>query len=82
MDSGNPDRHRNFTEETQFDDRLTGAQEGGQLVIPLLLFLVLVALLFGLGAAIHLVWIVALVALVLWMVGFLFRPKGGRWFYW
>jgi hypothetical protein len=51
-------------------------------VIPLLLFLVLVALLFGLGAAIHLVWIVALVALVLWMVGFLFRPKGGRWFYW
>lgn len=51
-------------------------------MIPLLLFLVLVALLFGLGAAIHLVWIVALVALVLWMVGFLFRPKGGRWFYW
>jgi hypothetical protein len=51
-------------------------------VIPLLLFLLLVALLFGLGAAIHLLWIIAVVALVLWLVGFLFRPTGGRWFYW
>jgi hypothetical protein len=51
-------------------------------VLALLLFLLLVALLFGLGAAIHLFWIVAIVALVLWLVGFLFRPRGGRWFYW
>jgi membrane-bound ClpP family serine protease len=50
-------------------------------VIPLLLFLLLVALLFGLAAAIHLLWIVAIVALVLWLVGFLFRPRGGRWSY-
>jgi hypothetical protein len=51
-------------------------------VIPLLVFLLIVALLFGLGAAIHLLWIIAVVALVLWLVGFLFRPTGGRWFYW
>lgn len=51
-------------------------------MLALLLFLLLVALLFGLGAAVHLFWIVAVVALVLWLVGFLLRPRGGRWFYW
>lgn len=51
-------------------------------MLPLLLFLVLVAVLFGLGAAVHLLWIIAIVALALWVIGFVIRPRGGRWWYW
>ncbi len=36
----------------------------------LLLALVVVLLFFGLGFALHLLWIVAVIALVLWVVGF------------
>ena len=43
-----------------------------------LLALLIVILLFGAGFAVHLLWIVALVALVLWLVGWLVRG-GRRW---
>ncbi len=36
----------------------------------LLLALLLVLLFFGLGFAVHLLWIVAIVLLVLWVIGF------------
>lgn len=36
----------------------------------LLLALLLVLIFFGLGFAVHLLWIVALVLLVLWVIGF------------
>jgi steroid 5-alpha reductase family enzyme len=48
----------------------------------LLLFLVLVALLLGAGAAYNLLLWIGLIALVLWIVGFAYRPSGGRWYYW
>lgn len=48
----------------------------------LMLLLLLVVVFFGLGVAIHILWIVAIIALVLWMAGFLFRPSGGRWCDW
>lgn len=52
-------------------------------MLALLLFLLLVVVMFGLGAAVHVLWIIAVIALVLWLVGFLVRPRGGRrWFYW
>ena len=51
-------------------------------MVALLLFLLLVAILFGLGAALHVLWIIAIIALLLWLVGFLFRPGRGRWYYW
>jgi hypothetical protein len=51
-------------------------------MVPLILFLILVAVLFGVGAAIHTLWIIAVIALVLWLLGFLLRPSGGRWYYW
>jgi hypothetical protein len=38
--------------------------------VVLLLALLLVLLFFGLGFAAHLLWIVAIVLLVLWVVGF------------
>jgi hypothetical protein len=57
--------------------------ERGGPVVPLLLFLVVVILLFGVGAAVHALWWIAIVALVLWLVGFAVRPGGrGRWYYW
>ena len=50
--------------------------------MPLLLFLLLVIVLFGAGAAVHLLWLLAIVALAMWLVGFGYRPRGGRWYYW
>lgn len=48
----------------------------------LLVFLLIVALLFGLGIAVHaLIWI-AIIAAVVWLIGFMLRPSGGRWYYW
>ena len=50
----------------------------------LVLFVLLVALLFGgLGFAIHALWVVAFVLLVLWVLGFLMRgAEGARWYRW
>jgi hypothetical protein len=56
--------------------------EGSTAMVALLLFLLLVAILFGAGAAFHALWWVAIIALVLWAVGFLARPAGGRWYRW
>lgn len=53
-----------------------------QVVIALLLFLILIAILFGAGVALHALWWIAIIALVLWVIGFFARPRGGRWYYW
>ena len=45
-------------------------------------FLLLTALLFGFGFALHVLWWIALVALAFWLIGLFFRPRGGRWYYW
>jgi hypothetical protein len=50
--------------------------------VAALLLLILIAILFGLGfVAKALLW-VALVLLVLWALGWVVRPAGGRWYYW
>jgi hypothetical protein len=49
----------------------------------LIVAVLLLALLFGVfGFAVHLLWWVALVVLVLWLAGFLFRGAegAGRWY--
>ncbi len=51
-------------------------------MLALIVVLLLVALLFGLGFAIHLLWIVAVIAMILWALGFLLLPTGGRWWRW
>jgi hypothetical protein len=51
-------------------------------MVALILALILVAILFGAGVAVHLLWWVAIIALALLLVGFLFRPSGRRWYYW
>jgi hypothetical protein len=49
----------------------------------ILIALLVVLILFGLGFTLHVLWWIAVVALVLWLFGFIFR--GGsrrRWYYW
>ena len=48
----------------------------------LLVFLLIVALLFGFGVAVLALLWVASIALIVWLIGFMFRPSGGRWYYW
>ncbi|WP_420082524.1 hydrophobic protein [Streptomyces sp. JL4002] len=65
---------------------LAGHSVGRRLMtmVPLLLVLLLVLILFGAGFAMEVLWWVALAVLVLWLVGFVARPKGssGRWYRW
>ncbi|MCX5398597.1 hydrophobic protein [Streptomyces sp. NBC_01335] len=53
-------------------------------MVPLLLVLLLAVILFGAGFALKALWIVAAIVLVLWLIGFVARPKGGshRWYRW
>ena len=50
----------------------------------LILFVLLLALLFGgLGFAVHALWIIAVVLLLLWLIGFFVRGvEGARWYRW
>ncbi len=54
----------------------------------LLLVLLLVLVLGGIGFAIHILWWVAVIALVVWLLGFVFRGGAGaggsrgRWYRW
>ena len=64
-------------------ERSTLMRPGGMGMLPLLLVLLLVVLLFGVGFAAHLLWIIAVVVLVIWLVGFLMRgAEGARWYRW
>jgi len=50
--------------------------------VVLAVFLI-VLLLGGLGFAIHFLWILAVIALVLWLIGFVVRgAEGSRWYRW
>ena len=50
----------------------------------LVLLVLLLALLFGgLGFAVHALWLIAAVLLVLWVLGFVMRgAEGARWYRW
>lgn len=49
------------------------------MLVPLLVLLAIVVLLGGGGIFLHLIWIVAIIALIVWAIGFLFRGSG-HWF--
>jgi hypothetical protein len=57
-------------------------------MVVIALGLLIVILLFGLGFSLHILWWIAVVALAIWLLGFLFRAGGTsagprrRWFYW
>lgn len=48
----------------------------------LVAFLILTLLLFGVGFAVHILWIVAAIALVIWLVGLLAHGPERRWYRW
>ena len=49
----------------------------------ILLFLLLVILFGAVGFAVHILWIVAVVLFVAWLIGFAFRRgEGARWYRW
>ena len=49
----------------------------------LLLVLLLALILGGIGFAVHILWWVAILVLVVWVLGFVFRGSGGgRWYRW
>lgn len=51
-------------------------------MLPLLLVLLLILLLFGAGFALKMLWWIAIIALILWLLGFVMRSGGGRWYRW
>lgn len=53
-------------------------------MLAVILALLLVALFFGLGFAIHALWIVAVIFFLAWIAGFAFRSGEGRsrWYRW
>lgn len=56
-------------------------------MIAAIVVLILLLLIFGgggfLSASLHLLWIILLIGLILWVLGFLFRgSSGGRWYRW
>jgi hypothetical protein len=49
----------------------------------LILAILLIALLFGaVGFAVHMLWVIALVVLVIWLLGFLVHSGSSRWYRW
>lgn len=54
----------------------------------ILIALLIVLILAGLGFALHLLWWIAIIALVIWLLGFAMRAGGstgrrrGRWYRW
>ncbi|MDX2701346.1 hydrophobic protein [Streptomyces sp. PA03-6a] len=55
-------------------------------MVPLLLVLLLALLLFGAGFALKALWWIAIIVLVVWLLGFVFRAAEGggrrRWYRW
>ncbi|MCD0482347.1 DUF5670 family protein [Streptacidiphilus sp. ASG 303] len=56
-------------------------------MIPLLLVLLLALVLFGAGFALKALWWIAVIVLIVWALGFVFRSAGsgggrGRWYRW
>ncbi|MCX5401485.1 hydrophobic protein [Streptomyces sp. NBC_00102] len=55
-------------------------------MVPLLLVLLLALILFGAGFALNILWWIAVIVLVVWLLGFVVRPasgsRKGRWYRW
>ncbi|MER7953690.1 hydrophobic protein [Streptomyces sp. NPDC096030] len=53
-------------------------------MVPLLFVLLIVLVLFGAGFAVKALWWIAVLALILWLLGFVVRPQGrtSRWYRW
>jgi hypothetical protein len=51
-------------------------------MLALIAVLLLAAILFGVGFAWNLLWIIAAVVLVVWLIGFIARSADAAWYRW
>jgi hypothetical protein len=55
-------------------------------IVPLIIAILLLAVLLGVvGFAVHLLWVLAVIVLVIWLLGFVLRGSGrstARWYRW
>ncbi|HEX6487494.1 MAG TPA: hydrophobic protein [Candidatus Dormibacteraeota bacterium] len=52
-------------------------------MVALIALLLILAIFGGLGFAVHVLWWILIIALILWALGFLMRGSGGgRWYNW
>lgn len=52
-------------------------------MVALIALLLILAIFGGLGFAVHVLWWILIIALVLWALGFLMRgSSGGHWYNW
>jgi predicted membrane protein len=47
-----------------------------------ILFALIALILFGVGFTVHLLWWIAVVAAVIWLLGFVAHGGHSRWYYW
>lgn len=51
-------------------------------MLALIAVLLLAALLFGVGFALHVLWFIAAIVLVVWLIGFIARSADRAWYRW
>lgn len=51
-------------------------------MLALIAILLLAALLFGVGFALHFLWIIAAIVLVVWLIGFVAKSADAAWYRW
>ncbi|MGH9101547.1 MAG: hydrophobic protein [Acidimicrobiales bacterium] len=52
-------------------------------MIGIIILAIIALIFFGVGFAIHILWWLAIIAAIIWLIGFFVRPRrGGRWYYW
>ncbi|MGH7685759.1 MAG: hydrophobic protein [Candidatus Dormibacteria bacterium] len=51
-------------------------------MVAVLLFALLMAVIFGLAIAVHTLLFLAVIAVLVWVIGFFYRPGGGIWYRW
>lgn len=64
------------------EKRPTVMAEGGHTVVVVLLVALLIALAFGAGFALEVLWYVALALLAVWVIGFFARGAERTWYRW
>jgi hypothetical protein len=51
-------------------------------MLVLLLVALLAIILFGVGFSLHILWVAAVIVALFWLIGFVARSGGGRWYRW